>query len=108
MVPAHHKMKSLLLLVLVIYFSPCRGDWADGNDGVDRADGDLPNMPIHLKAGAASPKDCAQLCYSSDQCKAWAFVKPNCSGTPATPMCYLKAQVTQQRADPCRVSRRVM
>lgn len=96
-------MRELLLLVLAIYLSPCHGDWADGNDGVDRMNGDLPNMPIPLKSGAA-PKDCAQLCYTGNQCKAWAFAKPNCNGSSATPQCFLKSQVTQQSADPCRVS----
>ena len=92
-------MKLLVVLSACIAF--CNADWQDGNDGVDRLGGDLPNMPISLKSGPA-PKDCAQLCYSSSQCKAWVFSKPNCSASPG-PQCFLKATVTQQSVNPCRV-----
>ena len=96
------KMKLLLvLLFLSVCIAVCKADWQDGNDGVDRLGGDLPNMPISLKTGSA-PKDCAQLCYSSSQCKAWAFCKPNCGGSTG-PQCYLKVNVTQQSLNPCRV-----
>ena len=91
----------LAVLFLSIFIAVCKADWQDGNDGVDRMNGDLPNMPISLKTGSA-PKDCAQLCYSSSQCKAWSYCKPNCNGSTA-PQCYLKASVTQQSANPCRV-----
>ena len=91
-------MKFLLVVVLS---AVCSADWQDGNDGVDRLGGDLTNMPIALKTGSA-PEDCAQLCYSSSQCKAWAFCKPNCGGS-TDPQCYLKANVTQQSLNPCRV-----
>ena len=90
-------------LLLAICLSSCSADWADGNDGIDRMNGDLPNMPIQMKTGAA-PKDCAQLCYASGQCKAWAYAKPSCNGsTSTTPQCSLKDQVTQQSVNPCRV-----
>ena len=76
-------------------------DWMDGDDGVDRKNGDLPNMPIQLQSGAA-PRDCAKLCIDSAECKGWAFCKENCSGTTA-PQCYLKAKLLSQSYDPCRV-----
>ena len=91
-----------------VFFSPSSADWADGNDGIDRMNGDLPDMPIQMKAGAA-PKDCAQLCYASGQCKAWAYAKPkaSCNETNlTTPQCFLKEQVTKQSVNPCRVSRK--
>ena len=90
-----------LVLYLSVFTAVCKADWQDGNDGVDRTNGDLPNMPISLKSGSA-PKDCAQMCYSSSQCKAWVFTKPNCSGSTG-PQCSLKATVTQQSSNTCRV-----
>ena len=90
----------VVLTVLVII---CGAEWQNGNDGVDRPNGDLLSVPISMKAGA-TPSDCAQLCYANTQCKAWAFSKPNCSGSTVTAQCYLKAEVTQQSTDPCKVS----
>lgn len=95
-------MNVLVVVLALSYVAVCSADWQDGNEGVDRMNGDLPDMPIQLKTGATS-KDCAQFCYSSAQCKAWVFCKPNCGGSTA-PQCYLKAEVTQQSANPCRVS----
>ena len=95
-------MKLLVLFFLSVCIAISKSAWEDGNDGVDRTDGDLPNMPISMKTGSA-PKDCAQLCYSSSQCKAWVYCKPNCSGSSTGPQCYLKGSVTQQSANKCRV-----
>ena len=92
----------LKFVALTVFVAVCSADWQDGNDGVDRLNGDLLNMPISLKAGAR-PRDCAQLCYANTQCKAWAFNKPNCNGS-VTAECYLKAEITQQSTNPCKVS----
>ena len=95
---------AVALLLVAVCLSPSLADWADGNDGIDRMDGDLPNMPIWLKKDGA-PKDCAQLCYASGQCKAWAYAKAYCNDTNVTtPRCFLKEQVTPQSVNPCRVS----
>ena len=96
MVDGHQK-----LIILTVFVAFCSANWQDGNDGVDRLNGDLLNMPISLKAGT-TPRDCAQLCYANTQCKAWAFNKPNCNGLVAA-QCYLKAEVTQQSTNPCKV-----
>ena len=94
-----------LVFVLVVYVAVCSADWQDGNDGTDRLNGDLPNMPLQMKAGS-SPQDCAHACYASSQCKAWVFGRTNCGGTTSRlPQCFLKAEVTQQSVRPCRVSR---
>ena len=95
-------MKLLVPLFLSVCIAISKSAWEDGNDGVDRTDGDLPNMPILMKTGSA-PKDCAQLCYSSSQCKAWVYHKPNCNGSSTDPQCCLKGSVTQQSANICRV-----
>lgn len=58
----------LKFVALTVFVAVCSADWQDGNDGVDRLNGDLLNMPISLKAGAR-PRDCAQLCYANTQCK---------------------------------------
>ena len=92
----------LRLVTLTVFVAVCSGDWQDGNDGVDRLNGDLLNMPISLKSGA-SPRDCARFCYANAQCKAWAFSKPNCNGSVIA-QCYLKAEITQQSTNPCKVS----
>ena len=93
-------------LVLIFFVVICSADWQDGNDGVDRLNGDLPNMPISLKADA-NPRKCSQLCYASNQCRAWVFNKPNCNGSVAA-QCHLKAEVTQQSTNPCKVLLKLM
>ena len=90
-------------MVLTLLVVICGAEWQDGNDGVDRRNGDLLSVPISLKAGA-TPRDCAQMCYANTQCKAWTFSKPNCSGSAVTAQCYFKAEVTQQSRDLCKVS----
>ena len=88
--------------VLVLLASLAAGDWADGDDGVDRMYGDLPGMPVALPS-SASPRDCAALCQKEERCVAWAYCKPRCGGL-GDPQCYLKASVMLQSANPCRVS----
>jgi hypothetical protein len=90
------------LVILTVIVAVCSADWQDGNDGVDRLNGDLLNMPVSLKAGT-SPRDCAQLCYANVDCKAWTFSKPSCNGS-VTAECYLKAEITQQSTNPCKVN----
>lgn len=93
-------MLRVLLLTLLIASVSC--DWLDGDDGVDRAYGDLPNMPISLNA-SAQPSACGQLCQASDQCVAWAYCKPQCGGGSKVPECYLKEKLMAQSYNPCRV-----
>ena len=76
--------------------------WEDGDSGVDRPNGDLPNMPIALDA-SDPPSKCALLCHNADKCEAWAYCVPNCGGQRG-PVCYLKSSVTVQSLNPCRVS----
>ena len=97
------KCLSAISLALLALSVPRRasGDWLDGNDGVDRPNGDLPGMPVALKNGSA-PRDCASLCSQSAECKAWAFVKQNCGGS-AQPQCFLKALIPPQAKLDCRV-----
>lgn len=97
------------VMKVILYLCACFGlltsvvaDWEDGNDGVDRPNGDLPNQPIVLEA-SAQPKDCAGLCKANDACKAWAYLKANCE-KPKVPWCYLKATITPQRRNTCIVS----
>ncbi len=94
----------LFCALLCLCCSVVSADWLDGNDGVDRYGSDLPDMPIDLKNGsAAPPRDCAEMCNDSPECKAWAFAKPNCGGSSGTPQCYLKALLPDQVKNPCRV-----
>ena len=90
----------LLLLTLALL---AKADWLDGNDGVDRPNGDLPGMPVALKNGSA-PRDCAAMCRDSAECEAWAFLKQNCGGNTDRPQCFLKAAVTNQVKKTCLVS----
>ena len=93
-----------LVVPLALLGSLAAGDWADGDDGVDRPNGDLPGAPVVMQSSAA-PRDCASLCQADPQCVAWAYRKPDCSeGGSAEPLCYLKASVTPQSANPCIVS----
>ena len=89
-------------LLSLLLAASVAGSWLDGDDGVDRAYGDLPNMPIEMNS-SASPSDCAKLCEGESKCVAWAYSKPNCSSNKS-PLCYLKAEVMPQSANPCRVS----
>ena len=95
----------LRVVLVVLLGSLAAGDWADGDDGVDRANGDRPGMPVVLQS-SATPRDCASLCQTDPQCAAWAYRKPSCGGGSAEPLCYLKASVTPQSANPCTVSLR--
>ena len=90
-----------LLLGLCFVVTDCA--WEDGDNGVDRPNGDLPSMPIALNA-SDQPKHCAGLCQQNKDCTAWAYCVPNCGGGQANPSCYLKGSVTQQAANLCRVS----
>lgn len=96
----HCKMTSQLLSFLCCV-AVVSADWLDGNDGVDRYGSDLPGMPVALKNGSA-PRECANMCGASPQCKAWAFSKQDCGGS-GLPACYLKAIVPKQLKNPCRV-----
>ena len=89
-------------LLSLLLAASVAGSWLDGDDGVDRAYGDLPNMPIEMNSSAL-PSDCAKLCEGESKCVAWVYSKPNCSSNKS-PLCYLKAEVMPQSANPCRVS----
>ena len=90
------------LFVLFLGISCVLSAWEDGHDGVDRKNGDLPGMPITLNS-TSPPSQCAKLCDMKSECKAWAYSKMNCDGQQQAPLCYLKAQVTAQSLNPCRV-----
>lgn len=92
----------LCLCICLGLLATGRADWEDGNDGVDRPYGDLPNQPTTMDA-SAQPKDCAALCKANSACKAWAYIKANCQG-PKVPLCYLKATINPQKRDTCIVS----
>ncbi len=89
-----------LFLILLAASASCL--WLDGDDGVDRRNGDLPNMPVALNL-SAQPSDCGRLCLATHQCVAWAYGKPQCSGAGQQPMCWLKGAVTTQSYNLCRV-----
>ena len=94
--------RALLLLLLA---AAAAGSWLDGDDGVDRANGDLADMPMKMNA-SASPSGCAGLCEAESKCVAWVYSKPSCKGQGTSyPLCYLKAAVMQQSSNPCRVGR---
>ncbi|XP_065186897.1 uncharacterized protein LOC135817607 [Sycon ciliatum] len=102
----------LVYVLLLFGAGASEGAWEDGDDGVDRRNGDLPGMPVKLEPGN-KPSDCADMCVANEQCVSWAFGKANCTEEyitldwvrdSAAPMCWLKGQVTQQSADKCRVS----
>ena len=92
----------LKVLILLISFASVMTDWLDGNDGVDRRNGDLPGMPMSLN-NTNPPSQCAMYCQQEPKCLAWAYCKPNCGGVQ-NPLCYLKGTVTSQSLDPCRVN----
>jgi hypothetical protein len=73
-------------------------DYLDGDDGVDRPYGDLPNQPTILAAGT-QPRDCANLCLQTSACVCWAWIK---GANP--PQCYLKNQLITPIANSERVS----
>ena len=93
----------VVALCLAVALSCATGSWLDGDEGVDRAYGDLPNMPIALNR-SQPPSVCAQLCQNHAPCQAWAYCKEDCGGTVAPPQCYLKATIPKQSLNPCRVS----
>ena len=78
--------------------------WEDGDDGVDRPNGDMPGMPITMDKDAV-PSDCAMMCvyHQSALCKAWVYLKPFCDGR-VQPVCYLKAELSKQQYKECAVS----
>ena len=89
-------MDSLLCgFLLVLCAGVAAGSWLDGDDGVDRPYGDLPDMPITNMSCSAVARDCATLCAGCRQCVAWAFRKPDCSSR-VTPLCYLKGTLMEQ------------
>lgn len=93
--------KAYHVLCLALALVAVGADWQNGNDGVNRPGSDLPGIPVDLDVNS-QPKDCAKMCYDSPECKAWVFMKKNCTNT--TPRCYLKDSVPLQVRDPCAVS----
>lgn len=70
-----------------------RAAWSDGDAGVNRMYGDLPNMPF----SSASASSCYSSCMSNSACAAWVF------NTPGS-LCWLKNQVMPPNYDPNFVS----
>lgn len=97
------KMKVVIIVTVTVLclIGSSRADWLDGDVGVDRPNGDLPNMPIPFKSNQ-NASDCAKMCMGNVECMAWAYCIPNCGGSEAA-SCYLKQNLTTQAANPCRV-----
>ena len=91
----------LLFAVLSLLILKAESAWEDGDDGIDRAGGNLDHMPLPLDA-FDPPALCAQICQSNPVCVAWAYSKPNCDGQ-SHPNCYLKGTVTTQSLNNCMV-----
>ena len=85
----------LCTFLLVLCVGAAADGWLDGDDGVDRPNGDLPNMPITNMSCSTAASACAALCADSSRCVAWAFRKPNCSSR-VNPLCYLKGELMKQ------------
>lgn len=90
-----------IVIILLYFIGHCSADWLDGDVGVDRRNGDLPNMPIPFNS-TQNASDCAKMCIATDDCVAWAYCIPNCGGATAA-SCYLKKSLMPQTANPCRV-----
>ncbi len=88
-----------LYYLVIISFRVTQSAWEDGDNGIDRVDGDMPNMPVDSDA----PNKCATLCNNNNDCVAWAYCLPNCGGQRGS-VCYLKSTITVQSLNPCRVS----
>lgn len=91
----------VVVLCFITGLSGAAALWMDGDDGVDRPYGDLPDMPIVLNV-TQPVHACARLCQNDLQCMSWAFSKPDCGGE-TTPYCYLKDVIPEQSYNPCRV-----
>ena len=91
----------ILAIVSLHFIGSCSADWLDGDVGVDRPNGDLPNMPISFNS-TQKATDCAKMCMANSKCVAWAYCVPNCGGSKAA-SCYLKQNLMPQTANPCRV-----
>ena len=91
-------LTTVFLALVTVHGVRC--SWRDGDNGVDRVGGDLPNMPIR---SVGSPGDCADACGKNSDCVAWAFGTSGCGGLNTT-ACWLKNAVMPQSLDPCRVS----
>ena len=88
-----------------------------GNEGSDRAGGDMPNMPVQLSEGSKA-EDCGWLCLNTTGCAAWSFtpfdvnMSQPVSTCPSLAMpstsvpggCYLKFAVPGLGLDQCKVS----
>ena len=92
----------LVALFCALVFHVGSASLSDGDDGVDRMDGDIAGMPITLQAND-KPSVCSKMCDSNPQCVCWAYCKANCSGDPSAPLCYLKDKLMPQSLNPCRV-----
>lgn len=97
------KVTVAVTIISLFFIGSCGADWLDGDVGVDRPNGDLPNMPI-LFNSTQNAFDCAKMCLANVDCVAWAYCVPNCGGGEAA-SCYLKQNMTSQAANPCRVRR---
>ena len=97
------RVGALWLLAVAVLAFEAGASWQDGDDGVDRPNGDLPDMPIQLNASQPASV-CAQLCQKEAQCVAWAYCKADCGGSTSSSQCYLKSTLTQQTYNSCRVS----
>lgn len=96
-------MTFLVALVCTLSFRIVGAALSDGDDGVDRANGDIAGMPVALHAND-KPSVCSKMCGTTPACVCWAYTKPNCSGDGTVPTCYLKDTISKQSLNDCRVS----
>jgi len=68
--------------------------------GMDNSGGDMPGMPVNVN----SYSDCWGLCNTTAGCAAWSFGVPNCGGSGAQAVCWLKAAVESWSSNQCRVA----
>jgi len=103
-VVAVSSMKLFLTSGVVLALLSCVcGSWLDGNVGVDRYGGNLPDQNFTMNM-TALPKDCALLCHANAKCLAWVYVKANC-GAATNPLCLQKGVANNSQSwNPCVVS----
>eukprot|EP01084_Bolivina_argentea_P038621 71422_1 len=70
--------------------------------GIDRPGDDMSGYPIKLNS--SDPNICWALCNNTKGCEAWAYGIPNCGGSDADPMCWLKSGNPNPTNNKCRVS----
>jgi hypothetical protein len=87
-----------MAVCVVVAAGAAGGPNAAAQSGYDRPGGDYAHAPV----ASGDPEACAVRCERDRNCRAWSFVYPTASGTPAT--CWLKRQVSPPVLSTCCVS----